>query len=260
MQSLQSFTVLAVATTLLVACGGDDKKKKSAPPSAKMPTATEHFTCDQQSVAVSSLDAQSETASYSISFVSEWDAERFPTNFPGNPHFSPLVGATHNDQITFWENGGSATDGIELMAETGNKSTFKSEITTAIGNSNAKEIVEASGPFNSPGSACVEGEANTTYPLLTLTSMIAPSPDWFVGVNSLNLRENNEWINTQRVDLRLYDAGADGGERFTSGDNDAGREDVISRLTTPDSDTDFSEGINRNTNAYVGYFMIQRIK
>lgn len=259
--SIYKISAITLLSSALIACGGNDKDdNKSSNATGKMPTDTQHFNCQKEAVEIASLNAQSDKASYSITFVAEWDAARFPTNFPSNPHFSPLVGATHNDQIVFWRNEGSATAGIESMAETGNKSAFKSEINTAINNSNAKEIIEASGAFNSPGSACVEGEASTTYPLLTLTSMIAPSPDWFVGVNSLSLRENNEWINTKKVDLRLYDAGTDGGERFTSGNDNNGREDVISQLTTPASDTDFENGINRSSGKYVGYFMIQRIK
>jgi hypothetical protein len=47
---------------------------------------------------------------------------RCPVDFPPNPHFSGLIGATHNAAAHLWEEGETATPGIEKMAETGAKS------------------------------------------------------------------------------------------------------------------------------------------
>ncbi|MEQ2179795.1 hypothetical protein GOODEAATRI_028800 [Goodea atripinnis] len=38
---------------------------------------------------------------------------------------------------------------------------------------------------------------------------IIPSPDWFVGLDSLNLCEGNRWKQEVTVDLQPYDAGTD---------------------------------------------------
>jgi hypothetical protein len=46
--------------------------------------------------------------------------------------------------------------------------------------------------------------------------MIAPSPDWFVGVSSLNLLENGQWASNKVVDLYAYDAGTDSGTTYIS--------------------------------------------
>lgn len=43
-----------------------------------------------------------------------------------------------------------------------------------------------------------------------------PSPDWFVGVDSLNLCEGNRWKQEVTIDLRPYDAGTDSGFTFSS--------------------------------------------
>lgn len=43
-----------------------------------------------------------------------------------------------------------------------------------------------------------------------------PSPDWFVGVDSLNLCEGNQWKQEVTVDLHPYDAGTDSGFTFSS--------------------------------------------
>ena len=51
--------------------------------------------------------------------------------------------------------------------------------------------------------------------------MVAPSPDWFIAVNNLNLRSgnnavNNGWKNTFTVDVFAYDSGTDSGTNYTS--------------------------------------------
>ena len=37
------------------------------------------------------------------------------------------------------------------------------------------------------------------HPLVTLVTMVAPSPDWFVGVSAMALFENGQWIPTREV-------------------------------------------------------------
>ena len=51
--------------------------------------------------------------------------------------------------------------------------------------------------------------------------MVAPSPDWFIAINSLNLRnsENTEWKTSFSVDVFVYDAGTDDGPNYTSPNN-----------------------------------------
>ena len=42
---------------------------------------------------------------YTVEFESTWSANTHPTDFPSNPHFSGLVGGTHDNSVTFWETG-----------------------------------------------------------------------------------------------------------------------------------------------------------
>lgn len=45
---------------------------------------------------------------------------------------------------------------------------------------------------------------------------IVPSPDWFVGVDSLDLCDRGSWREQVAVDLYPYDAGTDSGFTFSS--------------------------------------------
>ena len=54
------------------------------------------------------------------------------------------------------------------------------------------------------------------HPLLTLVSMIGPSPDWFVGVSGLSLLDaGGRWRSQHSVNLYPYDAGTEEGEEFS---------------------------------------------
>ena len=172
------------------------------------------------------------SATYSVTFEATWSNETHPhTNFPGGAHFSPLIGATHNANATFWQTGTLASDGIERMAETGATGTLRSEVETQIINNNALAVLSG-GSSSSPGSAApYTFEINQTFPLVTLVTMIAPSPDWFVGVSNLSLLdENGQWIANHVVTLYPYDSGTDSGRDYTSPNNDTQLAEVIKRI------------------------------
>jgi hypothetical protein len=45
--------------------------------------------------------------------------------------------------------------------------------------------------------------------------MIAPSPDWFIGIDAFNLFPNNKWISDTTINLFGYDAGTEEGDVFS---------------------------------------------
>jgi hypothetical protein len=105
------------------------------------------------------------------------------------------------------------------MAETGSKSPLDREIRRAIIARKAFKLISGSGISTSPGSVNLTFEVSNRYPLVTLVSMIAPSPDWFVGVDSLNLYENGKFVDETTVDLYTHDAGTDSGKNYTAPNN-----------------------------------------
>lgn len=199
------------------------------------------------------------SASYRITFIANWTQNQFSVNFPnGNDHFSGLIGATHNNQISFWSRGQQASQGIENIAETGSKLTFESEIQEQKQNSNAEFLLSGSGLSSGEGSVELEFDINETHPQVTLISMLAPSPDWFVGVHNLQLLNNSQWVSRLEIDLALYDAGTDSGNLFNSANFNSNG--FVSLLTSFIGDTDFREGVHRDTGEYVGKFIFDRIK
>ncbi len=76
------------------------------------------------------------------------------------------------------------------------------------------------------------------FRLVTLVSMIAPSPDWFVGVDSLDLLVDGEWVDEIIVELLAYDSGTDDGPRYTSPNAESNPHAPIARITTLPFDSD----------------------
>jgi hypothetical protein len=173
------------------------------------------------------------TALYSVNFVATWSSATHPTGFPGSAHFSGLIGGSHNASIEFWEPDAIATQGIERMAETGSKTTLQAEIEDSIQDGKAYQVLSGGGIGRSPGSVSISFAASSDFPLLTLVSMLAPSPDWFVGVHSLPLFENGKWIDSLEVPLIVYDAGTDSGSNYTSPNADTNPAVPIALLTSP---------------------------
>ena len=156
--------------------------------------------------------AQDETATYTMTFEGLWTADDITdAGMPGGAHFTEMIGATHNSGTTIWVSGGTASAGVENVAELGSVGTLVSEIG---GNANAAGVVRAGSAFISP-TATVSGTftANSSHPLVSVLSMVAPTPDWFVGVSNLRLYDNG-WQN-RVVDLYPYDAGTEEGSGWS---------------------------------------------
>jgi hypothetical protein len=171
------------------------------------------------------------TARYQVVFNATWSQQTHPTNWPSNAHWSGLVGGTHNANVHFWRNGETASEGIRLMAEQGQKPVLLSEVAAA--GTNAQIQLTGGSIATSPGSVTfVFPELmRREFSLVTLVSMVAPSPDWFVGVDSLPLIENGQWVSNKVAALYGKDAGTDSGVTYTSPDQVTTPRGVVTQFT-----------------------------
>jgi hypothetical protein len=158
-------------------------------------------------------------ATYNITFNSIWNATDH-SSVPGSAHWSRLVGATHKTANTFLQLGGTATTGIKNVAEFGSNTVFNSEVNAQITANEADQYINGPSLGSGPGDIFINGlEVDEKFPLLTLVSMIAPSPDWIIAVNGYNLLDTNgDWKTSVTLDLFAYDAGTDNGSDYTSSD------------------------------------------
>lgn len=173
------------------------------------------------------------TAKYYVTFNATWSQATHPSNWPANPHFSGLVGGVHNGSVHFYRPGETSSEGIRLMAELGQKTTLLNEVAAAMTNGTAHFQMSGGGISPSPGSVLhtFAQPMRRDFPLVTLVSMVAPSPDWFVGVDSLNLIENGAWVTNKTVTVYGLDAGTDSGVSYSSPDQVTVPRGVVTEFT-----------------------------
>ena len=181
---------------------------------------------------VQMVSAQSK-AEYELTFDATWSAQTHPDRFPTgrNPHFTSLIGGTHNESVTFWEVGSTATSGIESMAETGSTGGVRREVESAIAANHAKDVLSGPSVTPSPNSVTMTFSIDSRWSMVTLTSMLAPSPDWFIGVSGLDLLdEDGEWLSKREVELFAYDAGSEDGNEYSLSNPDTQPKENIRRI------------------------------
>ncbi len=152
---------------------------------------------------------------YKITFDGYWSAATHPTDFPGDAHFSPMIGMSHNSDTILFAQGALASEGIKVMAETGATNPLDEEINGIISKNKALDLFVGES-FDAPGENNVEFGVDESNSRVSVVSMIAPGPDWFVGARDVNLFENGEWLDFKTVQVKAYDAGTDDGTTFTS--------------------------------------------
>ncbi len=158
---------------------------------------------------------------YRVTFQSTWNSTDH-TSIPSGAHWSNLVGATHKFPNEFLQLGQNATTGIKDVAELGSNGAFNAEVVSAMSAGNADMwINQEFSPNNATSSIVMDIFVTNEHHYLTLVSMLAPSPDWFIAINSLDLMgpglENADDIIT--LDVFAYDAGTDAGTDYTSLDS-----------------------------------------
>lgn len=155
--------------------------------------------------------ASAETARYRLTVDNTWSEASHPGAFPENAHFSWIGGGVHDATVSFWSEGALASPGMVQMAETGETGMLLDEVSAAPGSGGPLGwqhwFCPAATVHPSCGPLVIEFEMEDSHPLVTLVTMLGPSPDWFVGVSGLPLRDASGWLDTVVVDLRPFDGG-----------------------------------------------------
>ena len=170
-------------------------------------------------LAASASAAQADsTAQYSVTFDATWSAATHPADFPARAHFTGPIGATHNSNYRLFEEGGAATEGLRRVAESGMDSPLDQEIGAAIKDGSAGALIVGNTLYQLPDRTSVEFTIDERHPLVSLVTMIAPSPDWFTGVADVNLLDGGQWVPEKSITVYAWDAGTDSGKTYTAAD------------------------------------------
>lgn len=163
-----------------------------------------------------------QNALYTLRFDSNWSEETHPFNggaLPSNAHWSPLVGTLHNNDVQFFNLNELASQGVQNIAELGIPDVFAQEVDQEIQAGNAQQYLELGALLNSSLGTLETNniQVSPDYPLISVLSMIAPSPDWMIAIHDISLIDSGgNFIDELVIPLFPYDAGTDSGVEYAS--------------------------------------------
>ncbi|KAI4495497.1 hypothetical protein M0802_008711 [Mischocyttarus mexicanus] len=148
--------------------------------------------------------------------------------------FSDVIGASHTVDYRFWRYNGYASIGLKQVAELGSTRQLESELKNQ--SEHIRTIIKARGISypNVTGRTFAVFRVDRRHHLMSLVSMIDPSPDWIVGVSGLELCLNNNctWVEHKELNLYPYDAGTDDGITYLSPNSPTDPQEPIRRITS----------------------------
>jgi hypothetical protein len=171
-----------------------------------------------------------EPAEYTVVVKSTWTKTNHPFEYPSanpisGPHFSGVIGAAHNASDSIFSEGSMPTPGLERLSEQGKHDPLDAELNAATAAGTAGPLFET-GPLREFTDSLVGTvKVDSAHPMVSLVMMIAPSPDWFTGVNNVNLMEKT-------LDLLAYDSGGDDGTTYKASDKDTNPKKPTSKAAT----------------------------
>lgn len=175
----------------------------------------------------------SETACYQVNLVGNWTTNDHGT-LPDNAHFTTPVFIVHDGDYQLFKAAESyASAGLESLAETGNTLALVNEIS---GNADVARS-EPFSDFRAPTSSAVDHiKVSKDFPRLSMASMIAPTPDWFIGLAGVSMiDEQSEFVSDVSMNVGAYDAGTEEGVAFSLDNLDAIPHVQVERITTATS-------------------------
>jgi len=154
-------------------------------------------------------------AMYQLVLETHWSEELFPKQYPQwrpPAQWSKTIGFTHNNNVSLFMTDSEVSEGVMMFVEKVDSDTLERETVnhTFLDHVFAPSIKEGVG--RTTGLVFVDGN-NTKLSCITA---LVPSPDWFIGLDSLDLCKDGKWVNHVRLGVSPMDAGTDNGLTFTS--------------------------------------------
>ncbi len=141
---------------------------------------------------------------------------------PSDAGFGDTIIVAHKCDVSFFSVAGTASAGVQALAETGSTAAFEAELDAAVAAGNAQDfwtINPPNGPTTGKGGPDLAIEEE--FSCVTILVKINPSSDWFAGVSAYDLHQGGTWPtldanNRISIELFPFDAGTLDGTEFES--------------------------------------------
>ncbi len=181
----------------------------------------------------------SEQRKFKSQFQGKFDSSALASGVavPTDAGFGETAIAVHKCDFSFFSAGGTATAGVQALAQDGSTSAFETEVDAAKTAGNALKFWKIgvpggpTGNKNGPNSIPVDED----FSCLTVLVKINPTSDWFAGVSAHDLRAGGTWPtpgnnNNIFIDLFPFDAGTLDGTEFVASSTATSPQGTIASL------------------------------
>ncbi|CAH1286808.1 unnamed protein product [Chrysodeixis includens] len=157
-----------------------------------------------------------DVAVYKVSLRMLWSEERFPKDYPQNrpkAQWSQVFGQSHSVNFSLFHVGDVAKPSVRAFSQYGKIDDLVKE-----GDEDLLVYDQFSAPAIGKGTGSTENMVfvDGGHSLVSLMCRMIPSPDWFIGLDSVNLCVDSSWVDQMTLDLEPLDAGAASGLTFTA--------------------------------------------
>lgn len=189
--------VLVMSVSLLISCGDDDGSPAST-------------------VGGGGSDLVA-SAGYTLTFETTFTEETYPTDYPDNATFGPIIAIVHTPEVTVYQNGQLASDGLRAYAEDGDVGALASFLTAELGEEGDSLFsITTEAASSAVSTTTINVTATPTRTRITFLAKLNPSPDWFVGISSFDITDGINLIELEEFDLVPIDAGTDAGTTYNA--------------------------------------------
>lgn len=202
----------AVVLLFAVSYGCGDSSSPSTPTPTPAPPPTTPSTPTTPTTPTPE-PTQPDTATYTfaqpVRLIGSSTSTTTPAKLPDGVNLhGELAMFLHSRDWMPFEEGQPATDGLKILAETGDPGAFLAEAEAASGEARARTIGELFVFLTDPSI-----RITIEKPCMSYAQWIEPSPDWFVGWSTACATDKDgRWLDTVTTRMIAFDAGtADGG-------------------------------------------------
>ncbi|CAN8068848.1 unnamed protein product [Agarophyton chilense] len=160
-------------------------------------------------------------SSYIVSFIYNWNTGN-DASFPVSdnsiePGFSPLVCASHNPDYTLWQPDALISLGVRTLLTNVSNEGIENELEQAQLQKKVLQYLTVSTEnVSATGTTflAISVDALGNFTRLSCIAKIIPSPDWFIGLPSIDLCTNGSFTREREGNLFGWDGGIDNSEAY----------------------------------------------
>ena len=210
-QTLRSALAVFAAALLLVSCGGDSGSTPAAlapaPAPAPAPTPPPP-TPEPEEAEMRTYDITNFEPKYSTDpLFLLLGAQFYPQGASAD---NRIAFVAHPRDTTLWAVDGMASEGLKMLAETGDPAALTTEAETMDFTVMATTFDEIKAVLGTQ-----EITLSEDAPCLSYAQALKPNPDWFFGFASVcALDEDGNWVEDIHLLVNMYDAGTADGEPY----------------------------------------------